>query len=97
MVAKAHRIQMHPLARGVSFPRPDCFQVDLMDGRSLTIPLEWFPRLVRTTPEQLAHVEIGDSGTALRWPDVDEDILVEGLLASGEIIVWPDTDMRIRS
>ena len=69
----------------------------MADGRAVSIPLAWFPRLLRATPEQLAKVEITAHGAALRWPDVDEDILVEGLLATDEIVVWPDVDMRISS
>lgn len=97
METRAHRIRLSPEALKVSFPRPDCFQVDLADGRAIIVPLAWFPRLLRANPEQLARVEIGTQGTALRWPDVDEDILVEGLLATDEIVVWPDVDMRIAS
>lgn len=88
---KARRIRLSPEALKVSFPRPDCFQVDLADGRAITIPIAWFPRLMRATPEELARVEVTAHGAALRWPDVDEDILVEGLLATDEIVVWPDT------
>jgi hypothetical protein len=40
-------------------------------------------------------VEIVAHGAVLRWPDVGEDILVEGLLATGEIVVWPDVEMRL--
>jgi hypothetical protein len=97
MNTRAHSIRLSPLAGRVTFPSPDCFQVDLADGRSITVPLAWFPRLLRATPEQLAHVEIQERGAALRWPDVDEDISVMGLLATDEIVVWPDADMRIRA
>jgi hypothetical protein len=93
--ARAHRIRLSAEAVKVSFPRPDCFQVDLADGRTITVPLAWFPRLLRATPDQLTRVEIAAHGAVLRWPDVDEDILVEGLLATDEIVVWPDVDMRI--
>jgi hypothetical protein len=61
--------------------------VELDDGRSLAAPLEWFPRLVHATQEERNHWELWGSGYAIEWPDLDEHISVEGLLAgrrSGE-------------
>lgn len=55
--------------------------VELADGRSLGIPLAWFPRLLAATPEQRAGFEISGGGTGLHWPELDEDISVAGLLA----------------
>lgn len=51
----------------------------LSDGRSISAPLVWFPRLVHGTPEERSHWEIG-SGIGVHWPDLDEDISVEGML-----------------
>jgi len=69
-----------------SFPEPtavrferDSFWVDLDDGRTLGIPLAWFPRLLHATPEQRERVEFSPSG--LHWEAIDEDISVAGLLA----------------
>jgi hypothetical protein len=53
--------------------------VDLSDGRTLGVPLAWFPRLLRATPAERARVEI--SRTGLHWEGLDEDISVAGLLA----------------
>lgn len=53
--------------------------VDLDDGRTLGIPLAWFPRLLHGTPEQRAQVRISPSG--LHWEELDEDISIAGLLA----------------
>ena len=53
--------------------------VDLNDGRTVGVPLAWFPRLLDATPEQLAKVELSPRG--LHWDELDEDISVEGLLA----------------
>ncbi|AOY97798.1 hypothetical protein BKK79_38480 (plasmid) [Cupriavidus sp. USMAA2-4] len=53
--------------------------VELEDGRTLGVPLAWFPRLLHATPEQRNRYEI--SATGLHWDDLDEDISVEGLLA----------------
>ncbi len=58
---------------------PDIMILDLSDGRSLSVPLAWFPRLLRATPAQLKQVEISRLG--LHWAELDEDISVEGLLA----------------
>jgi hypothetical protein len=55
------------------------FWVDLSDGRTLGVPLSWFPRLCRATPEQRERVEIEQSG--LHLPALDEDIILDGLLA----------------
>jgi hypothetical protein len=53
--------------------------VDLTDGRSLRVPLAWFPRLLRATPAERAKVELSRVG--LHWEQLDEDISVAGLLA----------------
>jgi hypothetical protein len=55
--------------------------VDLTDGRTLGIPLAWFPILLEATPEQRRQYRIGASGNGLHWEELDEDISVEGLLA----------------
>jgi hypothetical protein len=53
--------------------------VDLSDGRTLGVPLAWFPRLLRATPDARAQVEISRVG--LHWEGLDEDISIAGLLA----------------
>ena len=57
----------------------DYIHVGLMDGRSVNIPLFWYPRLYDATPEQRERVEISPFG--LHWEEIDEDISIEGLLA----------------
>jgi hypothetical protein len=54
--------------------------VSLMDGRVITVPLAWYPRLLDATPEQRRHWEIAGAGYGIHWPDVDEDLSTEGLL-----------------
>lgn len=54
--------------------------VDLMDGRTIAIPLAWYPRLLNATPEQRAHWEKAGGGYGIHWPEVDEDLSTEGLL-----------------
>lgn len=65
--------------RGVSFVE-DAFTVDLMDGRSISTPLAWFPRLLHATPEQRSHWQVSGGGYAIHWPEIDEDLSTEGLL-----------------
>ena len=65
----------------------DELTVALMDGRRISAPLAWYPRLAEATPDQRAHFEIAGGGWGIHWPDLDEDISVDGLLAgrpSGE-------------
>jgi hypothetical protein len=52
----------------------------MADGREVSVPLAWFPRLCAATPEQRANWRLIGHGQGIHWPDIDEDILVEGLL-----------------
>ncbi len=56
--------------------------VTLADGRRVSAPLEWFPRLLRATPEQRTKWRLIGRGVGIHWEDVDEDIAVRTLLAS---------------
>ena len=58
----------------------DELSVGLMDGRSISVPLAWFPRLAEATPAQRARWEIAGGGFGIHWPDLDEDLNTEGLL-----------------
>lgn len=61
--------------------------VELSDGRSISVPLAWYPRLVHGTPEELSNWRLVGQGVGIHWPALDEDISVENLLAgraSGE-------------
>jgi hypothetical protein len=61
--------------------------VELVDGRTVSVPLLWFPRLVDATPAERANWRLIGRGEGIHWPDLDEDISVAGLLAgkrSGE-------------
>lgn len=78
MTSKVPGMTSSPEPLAVRFD-DDSFWVDLDDGRTLGIPLAWFPRLMHATPEQRAKVELSRSG--LHWVDVDEDISIAGLLA----------------
>ena len=54
--------------------------VDLMDGRTITVPLTWFPRLLNATQEQRDNWEVSGGGYGIHWPDLDEDLSTEGLI-----------------
>lgn len=65
----------------------DTLTVELSDGRSISIPLEWYPRLVHGTSEERNNWRIIGKGQGLHWVDLDEDISVEGIIlghSSGE-------------
>jgi hypothetical protein len=58
----------------------DAISVDLYDGRTITVPLAWYPRLLHATSEQRANWRIAGAGYGIHWPDIDEDLSVQGLL-----------------
>jgi len=58
----------------------DTFSVDLIDGRTITVPYAWFPRLLHASAEQRSNWETCAGGYGIRWPDIDEDLSTEGLL-----------------
>ena len=65
----------------------DTLSVDLSDGRTISVPLAWFPRLIHATQEERDNWRLIGHGEGIHWEDIDEDISVEGLLAgksSGE-------------
>lgn len=64
---------------GVSFAA-DSLNVSLMDGRTISVPLAWYPRLFRATQDQLKNWKIAGGGYGIHWPDLDEDLSTEGLL-----------------
>ena len=75
-----------PRARSLDI-RGDTLVVDFVDGRTMTIPILWYPRLWYGTAEERGHFELLDEGRYIHWPDLDEDLSVDGLVAgrrSGE-------------
>ena len=65
----------------------DTLNVDLSDGRTISVPLNWFPRLLHATQKQRNNWRLIGRGQGIHWDDIDEDISVEGLIAgqpSGE-------------
>lgn len=58
----------------------DSIVVDLVDGRTISAPLAWYPRLLKATAKQKSHWELCGGGFGIHWPDIDEDLSTEGLL-----------------
>jgi hypothetical protein len=66
----------------------DRLVVDLMDGRTIAVPLAWYPRLFDATPEQRSIWRIAGAGYAIHWPEIDEDLSTEGLLRGAPAPGW---------
>lgn len=73
-------IEVRPLARTV-IVSDDELRVVLADGRTITVPLVWFPRLLHADGAARGNWELLGDGEGIHWPDADEDLSVEGLLA----------------
>jgi hypothetical protein len=71
--------EIRPKAREVSIS-DDEITVLLADGRKISVPLVWFPRLLHATPNQRQNFELLGDGEGIHWPDIDEDLSVAGLL-----------------
>jgi hypothetical protein len=80
-------IDLSPVrAKGVGFGE-ETLIVELVDGRILTVPIAWYPRLAHGTPLERTHWQLIGGGSGIHWPDLDEDLGVEDLLVgrrSGE-------------
>lgn len=78
----ANTILSQPQIQAVHFANGN-IQIDLRDGRMVSAPLTWFPRLQTASVAQRANYYVDDMGTGAHWPEVDEDISVRVLLG------WP--------
>ena len=58
----------------------DTLTVDLLDGRTISVPLTWYPRLLHATEAQRDNWQVAGGGFGVHWPDIDEDLSTEGLL-----------------
>ena len=71
---------------GERIVRASCSQdsviVELADGRTISAPFAWYPRLLHATPEQRSQCVIARAGYGVHWPEIDEDLGVEGMLRS---------------
>ena len=72
-------VELHPLAHNVSFTE-DTLNVDLLDGRTISVPIAWYPSLSKATQSQRETWELLGNGEGIHWPDIDEDLSVAGLL-----------------
>jgi Protein of unknown function (DUF2442) len=72
--------QREPRARNVTVSE-ESLTVDLADGRTIIVPLIWYPRLWHGKPVERNHFEIFGDGAYIHWPDLDEDLTATGLLA----------------
>jgi len=68
-----------PRIREISLDE-DRLSVELMDGRAISVPLAWYPRLANASPAQRNHWEIAGGGYGIHWPEIDEDLSTEGML-----------------
>ena len=73
-------VELHPQAHNVKCTDVAIF-VELLDGRTISAPLVWFPRLSQAKKEQLDNWELLGDGEGINWPELDEDLSVAGLLA----------------
>jgi len=72
-------IDIQPLAVDVSCNHEE-LQVALADGREITVPLTWYPRLLDATPKDRNNWQLIGGGLGIHWEDLDEDVTVESLL-----------------
>src|SRR6266571_6095600 len=72
----------------------DILTVDLLDGRTISVPLVWYPRLLSASLEQRANWRVAGGGFGIHWPDVDEDLNTEGLLRGAPAPREPTTPVR---
>lgn len=72
----------------------DTLSVDLEDGRTVFVPIGWYPRLAHGTSTERANVQISGAGFGLHWPDLDEDIGVDGLLLGKRSTENPESFKR---
>lgn len=86
-------IQAPPRAMSVLVTE-DALIVDLEDGRTISAPIGWYPRLAHGSTEERSNCAISGAGQGIHWPDLDEDIGVEGLLLGRKSIESPASFAR---
>lgn len=80
MTSSKLNVKPEPLAVDVNFTK-DALQVTLVDGREISVPLEWSPRLSKASARQRKNWRLIGGGIGIHWEDIDEDLSVESLLA----------------
>jgi DNA-binding CsgD family transcriptional regulator len=81
---------------GVEFS-DDALSVSLRDGRVITVPLVWYPRLLNATTAQRKNWKVAGGGYGLHWPDVDEDLSTEGLLRGAPAPKVPTSNFKAKN
>jgi len=90
MNSSAEKIDAVPRALRVWID-DDFICIQLTDGREVKTPLEFYPTLVGATKEQRQNFEVFGQGTAIHWPELDEDLPVEGIVQGRRGIAWKAT------
>ena len=72
-------VELHPQAYNIKCT-DESLIVELVDGRTISAPLVWFPRLANASKEQLDNWELLGDGEGIHWPEIDEDLSIKGLL-----------------
>ena len=80
MSTLARKLEHEPSAKKVAF-KSDFLCLYLTDGREIRVPLEFYPRLKNAKKQQRENYKISGLGTSIHWPDIDEDLSVEGIVA----------------
>ena len=75
----------------------DSLVVDLMDGRTISVPLEWYPKLLEATTKQRSNWRTCGAGHGIHWPEIDEDLSTEGLLRGFPSPTGTKARTRLRS
>lgn len=73
----------------------DVLVVDLMDGRTISVPTTWYPRLFQATPEERQNWQISGGGFGIHWPDIDEDLSTAGLLRGAPAPLRTTTSVEV--
>jgi hypothetical protein len=73
----------------------DTMSVDLLDGRTIVVPLAWYPKLLDASSEDRQNWKLSGAGFGIHWPDIDEDLSTEGLLRGAPAAAEPIGALRI--
>ncbi len=76
-------IEIRPVFAQDVLVTEDSLVVDLSDGRSISVPVAWYPRLLHATPQERNNWRLVGRGEGIHWPDLDEDISVRNILEGG--------------
>jgi hypothetical protein len=72
----------------------DTLSVDLLDGRTIVVPLTWYPKLLDASPEDRQNWKLSGAGFGIHWPAIDEDLSTEGLLRGAPAAAEPISTLK---